>query len=128
VTRYVAQEGDKDCGVAVLAMLTDRTLAEARQWIDWSGDPLKPHQMYYWLWSDGCFLRSVKLRSDLGTGEWLAPRFAPAHYAMVTATKGGHWTVVDGDGKLLDPFDASRESMEVYGAVHEIVGVIRSLQ
>jgi hypothetical protein len=122
---YVAQAGDDDCGVAVLAMLTDRTLAEAVEWIGWDGKPLKPHQMHWWLWKDGWYLRSIKLAADLPTSEWPPPPFADAHYAMVTATKGGHWTVMDGTGRLLDPWDVSRESLSVYSAVHEIVGLQR---
>lgn len=122
---YIAQEGDTDCGVAVLAMLTGRTLAEMIEWIDWDGEALKPHQMCHWLWRDGYFLRSVKLRSDLADGEWFLPRFAPAHYAMVSATRGGHWAAVDGYGHLLDPWDASRPDLGWYPAVHEIVGVTR---
>lgn len=123
--RYVAQEGDQDCGVAVLAMLTGRTLAEAIDWLAWDGHPLKRHEMQRALWGDGYFLRSAILRSELADGEWFAPRFAPMHYAMVVATKDGHWTAIDGDGTLLDPWDRRRVSMaDAYQAVNEIVGVI----
>jgi hypothetical protein len=129
---YVAQEGDEDCGVAVLAMLTDRTLAQTVEWIGWAGEPLKPHELQHWLWKDGCFLRTIRLRVDLpGWSEgddWPPepfPPFADRHYLMVTATKGGHWTAVDGDGRLLDPWDRSRDSLTVYGAIHETVGVMR---
>lgn len=123
--RYVAQRGDSDCGVAVLAMLTGRTLDEQAEAMRWRGDPLKPHEMHNWLWRDGFYLRSVKLRSELADGEWFRPRFAPMHYAMVTAMRGGHWTAIDGDGTLLDPWDRSRDSMLVYPCVSEIVGLSR---
>jgi hypothetical protein len=128
--QYVAQEHESDCGVAVLAMLTGRTLVETCDWIKWHGRDLQPAEMHWWLWRDGFYLRSVKLRVDLpgwSDEEGWPPvpfrPFAPAHYLMVTAAKGGHWVALDGDGALLDPWDRARQSLDAYSAVHEIVGV-----
>jgi hypothetical protein len=122
---YVSQEGADDCGVAVLAMLTGRTLGETMDWIDWKGIPVEPWEMARALWRDGCYLRTAREPSDVGQESWPPEPFAEAHYAMVTATKGGHWTIMDASGRVFDPWDRSRLSLDVYGAVHQVTGLKR---
>jgi hypothetical protein len=122
---YIAQEHEEGCGVAVLAMLTDKTWAETVEWIDWDQEALKPVQMMAWLWKDGWFLRKAHTPQSIGQETWPPAPFASAHYAMVTATKGGHWVVMTHTGDVLDPYDFSRPNLEWYPAVHEIVGLIR---
>ena len=87
--------------------------------------------MHAQLWDAGYYLRRIMLRVNVPgwtEADGWPPNpfrpFAPMHYLQVTASKGGHWTAVDGDGTLLDPWDHSRTSLTAYSAVHEIVGVI----
>lgn len=122
---YVSQKGADDCGVAVLAMLTGRTLGDTMEWINWNGKPVEPWEMQHALWSDGWYLRVARMPKDLGQEGWPPLPFADAHYAMVTASRGGHWTMMDASGRVFDPWDRSRSSLVVYGAVHEVVGLKR---
>lgn len=130
--KRVAQEDADGCGVAVLAMLTRQTYAAVdAEWPlrlteHWKDHDVKPHMMRGYLWERGYHLLVVRdRRYALALGWPSLQPFAPMHYAMVDSPTQptGHWIAIDGEGVVLDPFDATRTTLDIYGKMHEVVGV-----
>ncbi len=132
--RRVQQEDADGCGIAVLAMLTGETYAEVdaawplRLTEHWKDSDVKPHMMMDYLWKRDHSLLVVRDRryAHGAPTNWPSLRpFAPMHYAMVDSPTQptGHWIAIDADGTVLDPFDASRLTLDCYRKMHEVVGV-----
>lgn len=128
----IQQEDSDGCGVAVLAMLTGQTYAQVdAEWPlrltdRWTASDVKPHMMMDYLWKRGYSLLVIRDRRYAIYGAWpsIEP-FAPMHYAMVDSPtqSTGHWIAIDGFGEVLDPFEGSRKTLDIYERMHEVVGV-----
>jgi hypothetical protein len=87
---------------------------------------LKPYEIENALMADGWFMRKASKPADLGQESWPPAPFAPLHYAFVTSPHHtGHAVAVDARGKVYDPYDARRARLDVYPALHSIVGLRR---
>lgn len=120
----VLQQHENGCGVAVFAMLTDRTWDEAAEFMRFTGDPVPFAMLRAHLQNDGAFVRAI-CKPDEGD-EWPPRPFAPRHMACVTQPSGGgHYLAVEKDGTVLDPLRDGRYQLSDWKVVHEVCGVLR---
>lgn len=127
--RWVRQEDAYGCGLAVLAMLTGRTYAEAKERVrtfqnepcNWAANGCTHYTLDRFLAGDGWY---VQRRYNAWT-ELSSEPFADIHYASVQQpSNNGHFVVVLGDGTVLDPNREGRYRLSDWAHVNQIVGLI----
>lgn len=130
---WVRQEDPEGCGLAVLAMLSERTYAEVRAdmvafyhdaWdrvIDFSERGLIYMDLDRALGQRGFY---VQHRYHTWPIAWPPEAFARMHYASVEQPSGrSHFVAVDADGSVLDPLREGRYRLADWPKVNQIVGV-----
>lgn len=125
ILRYVNQRADWDCGIACLAMVSDRSYEEI-------ADEFSAHNiqgvgieglLFDWWFRKNDF--AVQCATpDVGC-EWPPMPFAPVHIVYVRATQGSHVCVMSSRGGILDPFNALRTTLAHpdYKSVRGVIGI-----
>jgi hypothetical protein len=124
--RLIRQRGERDCGVAVFAMLTDREYEAAAATLGIATE-VPDHAIKVLLQRDGWFIREIWRREDTG-GVWPPPPFAERHFAIVTQPSGnGHYLAMEADGTVLDPLEDGPRVLEEWDICAYVCGMARGL-
>jgi len=132
--RWVQQEDAEGCGLAVLAMLTDKTYAEVKAEIDsqdghghngdWSQHGITHITLDRYLITQGFYLQRVY--ASFGISEWPPDPWAPRHFAQVTPLSGNsHFVVMDAEGVVLDPMREGTYRLGDWTTTQNVVGIKR---
>lgn len=132
--KYVAQRESWDCGIAALAMATgesyERVYDDLRASAGPEGinDDLTKDWLFRndWAWQERT--RNVWKGGSYHPHVVWPPRpFANTHICFVEATAGWHYCVLDFEGRVLDPFKQSRQSLADpdYKRVASVLGLFR---
>lgn len=133
--RHVMQADGYGCGLACLAIVTDKTYDEVKAWDGFVGknfrnagltyDDLMQYlgdhgfaTMFRWRYLPGSCTQQRNVRSP-----WPSPSFAPVH--LVGVRDGMHLVVLLPDGTVLDPSVARPMRLEECGHVAWMMGVFR---
>lgn len=130
---YIPQRQNWDCGVAALAMATgntyERMFEELPVGFENDGGLNELH-LQAWMMRNGWAWQHMYQNHPQGgkyikRDPWPPQPFAPTHIAMVTATAGAHFAVLDDKGLVLDPWDRRRETLTHpdYKQVHWVMGL-----
>jgi len=131
---YIRQRHDWDCGIAAIAMAADvpyeQVLADLVP--DGTERGLNELHVHDWLHRNGWAWQQIS-RNRPSCGKyvprdpWPPAPFAPSHIAQVEATQGWHFTVMDGSGRVLDPWNEARDTLEHsdYGQVTWVLGLFK---
>lgn len=143
--RYVKQQSEIDCGIAALAMACDLSyehvatgsligfdgmgmrLAEAIKPEGANDDLVKAWlRCNGWAWQE--ITRNIWMQGKFHpVFPWPPRPFASTHVCFVEATKGWHYCVLDFDGRVRDPFNKERQSLDHpdYKRVSSLLGLFR---
>lgn len=132
--KYIAQRGESDCGIAALAMACRMTYEEIKrdlgQYLGDEGlnDSLIKHWLIKndWAWQE-------KTRNLWRGGKfepvhpWPPYPFAPTHICFVEATKNWHYCVLDFEGRVYDPWNRERGTLDHpdYKRVASVIGLFK---
>lgn len=115
----IQQRGPNDCGIAAIAMACgvpyDDVLPLLKKG---SGGGINETDMYDWMLANGWAWQLVYKNQRIEQGKyqprepWPPQPFAPSHIVMVRATQDWHFTVMDGDGRVFDPWTDDRKSLD----------------
>jgi hypothetical protein len=127
---WIGQEDTHGCGLAVLAMLTGRSYADAKVDVDameqrergprdWNVEGCTHYTLDRYLAQ-----RYWMQRRYVSWGEPLVP-FAPIHYASVQQpSNNAHFVVLLADGTVLDPMREGRFTLADWPGVNQVVGLL----
>lgn len=129
--KRIQQRGPTECGVASLAMITGLPYEEVLAPFAWrtsEGDGLSTIYMHEWLTRNGWAWQEVYKVHHLGginqkKDIWPPKPWAPAHLIQARVSAGYHFAVMDADGRVFDPWDGARTSID-HPAYQEIASVI----
>ena len=112
----IQQRAGNDCGIAALAMACGVPYESVQHLLALGLDGINDLHIKDWLIANGWAWQEIFLNRPVrGSYEprefWPPKPFAPSHIAMVEATMGWHYTVMDGAGEVFDPFNADRKSL-----------------
>ena len=138
MAEYVAQLDGYGCAVASLAMIAGWSYAEMKAWLATRGLTAKRMEggLHEGIWTEALnqlgFVYERRYAHDSLAGAtrmpWPSAPFAPIHLCCVEVPSGeSHAIVMLDDGRVLDPWDRSRDSLAHpdYRKVNQIVGVWR---
>lgn len=116
------------CGIACLAMLTGRTYAEARDWVDKSHPQLWRESGIGWAAIDHLLAWEgfAVARRHYASGQFSEP-FTPVSLCQVYVTgdlDSSHYVVMLADGSVLDPAFPDKTRMTDYGRVVCVCAVV----
>ena len=128
---YVSQEDANGCGIAVLAMLTDKSYQEVRAeflprhiekgMTEWDMNAYLAEHGYAVAHKYPHYMPQQKHRDV-----WPPEPFASVHYCcMNTTSNTHHYVVMLADGSILDPASSGIKSLADYRIVQNVCGVIR---
>lgn len=129
---YIPQRFDCDCGVAALAMatFTDYETVAATMNHDTEKTGVNDLHLKAWLVREGwawqeIFRNYPKNGSYEKREPWPPAPFAETHIVQVEATRGAHFTVMDGRGSVFDPWNVNRNNLmhPDYKSVHWVMGL-----
>ena len=130
---YIKQRGEHDCGVAALAMAVGadyETIYEAcRDRIE-DDRGINELLLHEWLYRHGWAWQQIFRVHQLGgvnvvRETWPPAPWAPVHLCQVLATRDWHFAAMDETGRVFDPWDSSRISLNdpVYRKVSWVMGL-----
>jgi hypothetical protein len=126
--QLVRQRGDKDCGIAVLAMITGQGYEEIRSRIPLIdgefGGVFGVHLKQYLEGAGFATVEKHLFHLNKRRNPWPPLPFAPLHYCEVVPGKGKlHWVVMLADGTVLDPIADEPRWLSDYMEVNCVTGV-----
>lgn len=119
IIERIQQRGPNDCGIAAIAMACGVPYEDVLPLLNkGSGGGINETDMYDWMLANGWAWQLVYRNQRLEHGKyqqrepWPPQPFAPAHIVMVRATQDWHFTVMDGAGRVFDPWTDDRKSLD----------------
>jgi len=113
----IQQRGPNDCGIAALAMACGVSYESVAPLLESSsGAGVNEPDLYEWLKANGWAWQMV-YQNYRRAGEyhrrtpWPPTPFAPSHIVQVRASQEWHFTVMDGIGRVFDPWTADRKTL-----------------
>ena len=142
--KYVKQRNEIDCGIAALAMACDLSyervagaLVMAQGTVFSLADAVQPEgvnddivkawlRMNGWAWQEKT--RNVWIKGAfLPLHPWPPQPFATSHICFVEATRGWHYCAMDALGRVFDPWNEARHSLDHtdYKRVSSVLGLFK---
>ena len=131
VINYMRQRSDDDCGITAIAMATGSDYDAVRAEI--GRNSINQTDFEEWCRSHG-YAWQIVYQNHVGPDrrfhkreEWPPRPFAPVHVCQVKATRDLHFTVMDGDGVVFDPWSEERKSLTHpdYRELHWVMGLFK---
>jgi hypothetical protein len=129
--RWVRQEDEFGCGIAILAMLTDRTYIDVKYELlsdpfastqPWKTNGFAHPTVEYFLTKHGHYTQTVYKAWNLTT--WPPEPWAMRHYANVVQPSGNaHWVVMNRLGWVYDPMVERRRKLTDFPSVNSVTAL-----